>query len=218
MSHAEEQSLIHTSFQGDPDLSNMEKYDVYSTVTPVAEPNYLTYQDNKDGSFIAPPNAPNYIQSGQTTYVPYAAINLSEASHYLNQQDLPTARHPSSDEVAWVTPFWQSYSLIYVLLLLGIMAAISHHLFYSSLVGKEAVGQLKMLRYGTALSYIVKASLVGAVVISFRQQVWATCSRKALSISAIDSLFVAGNDPLGLLNLEIFSKAKVAVFLVAIVW
>lgn len=199
---------------------------MYTTVNSVSEPTSLIYQHPKDVSFIHPPDAPNYILSGQTTYVPYATVTLSETNHYPNQQPNNQDFYPSSeaqtyalsDQVAWVAPFWQSYSIIYVLLLLGIMAAISHHVFYSSLVGKEAVGQLKMLRYGTALSYIAKASLVGAVLIAYRQQVWATCSRKPLSISAIDSLFVAGSDPLGLANLEIFSKAKVAVFLVAIVW
>ncbi|KAF2671813.1 hypothetical protein BT63DRAFT_180532 [Microthyrium microscopicum] len=123
-----------------------------------------------------------------------------------------------SDQPKWVSHSWRSFSIIYALLFIGIAGALSHHFLYASLVGKEASGQVKYVRAGTALSYLTKASLVAAVLVAYRQQVWATCSRKALSISAIDSLFSAGTDPFGLANLEIFSKAKIAVFLAAIAW
>jgi hypothetical protein len=107
---------------------------------------------------------------------------------------------------------------MYVLFALGIAGAISHHAFYASLSGAEAQDQLLMLRYGAVLAYLTKACLVSSAVWAFRQQIWATFQRKLISIAGIDSLFAAMEDPSEAVNLELLRKAKVAVFLAAVVW
>lgn len=107
---------------------------------------------------------------------------------------------------------------MYFLFLIGSGGAIAHHFFYQSLDGQEAVDQLQMFRYGTALAYFTKAALVGSVALAFRQQIWATFRRKMLSISTIDSLFSAMDDLVWILSPEIYHSAKVALLLIIVVW
>jgi hypothetical protein len=107
---------------------------------------------------------------------------------------------------------------MYLCYLAGIAVAFGHHAFYSSLVGKPADNQLLMLRYGAALAYLVKASFVAAVVLAYRQQVWATCQRKGLKMSTLDCLFAAADDLTALLNLEFMKMAKVGLTLALIIW
>jgi hypothetical protein len=108
--------------------------------------------------------------------------------------------------------------MMYFFLALGIAAAFSHHFFYASLAGREAKNQLTMLRYGAALAYVTKASLIASVVLAYRQQIWATFRRKTLAVTTVDSLFAATEDVAAMFNLEVLLKAKVAMFMVAIVW
>lgn len=63
---------------------------------------------------------------------------------------------------------WFLPSSMVTLLFLGVLGAVAHHLFYQSLDGKEAKGQLMMVRIGTALAFFTKAMLVGSVVVAYR--------------------------------------------------
>jgi len=98
------------------------------------------------------------------------------------------------------------------------MAAISHHLFYASLANKEAKDQLLYFRYGAAISYLTKAALASSVVVAYKQQIWETLQRKALSVAAIDSLFSAAEDVTALTTFELYKKAKLATALIVFVW
>ncbi|CZR68194.1 uncharacterized protein PAC_18093 [Phialocephala subalpina] len=114
--------------------------------------------------------------------------------------------------------WWNMPWMMYLLFILGVCGALGHHAFYSSLAGTEAHNQLQMLRYGAAIAYFTKASLAASLVLAFRQQIWATFRRKFLSINAIDSLFSGIGDLDALLNLEVFQKAKAAIFLILLLW
>ena len=107
---------------------------------------------------------------------------------------------------------------MYFLLIVGILFAIGHHLFYKSLNGKEATNQLRLLRYGAALSFLSKASLAAATVTAYRQRVWMTVRRKVLTVAAVDGLFAATEDLTALFNFELFKEAKLAMLLVIYVW
>lgn len=107
---------------------------------------------------------------------------------------------------------------MYCFLLLGIAGAISHHVYYTHLNGMPARKQNTMLRYGTALAYITKASLVAAIIFGLKQQIWATFRRKNMRVSTIDSLFASVDDPHALLNLELVTKAKTAFALAMLIW
>jgi hypothetical protein len=107
---------------------------------------------------------------------------------------------------------------MYALLLLGIIFAISHHVFYSRLAGTPAEDQLKMMRFGTLLAYLSKSSLVSAVIFAYRQQIWATVKRKNMRLRGIDNLFAAVDDLTALASWELMKKARVALALAVLVW
>lgn len=114
----------------------------------------------------------------------------------------------------WLSGSWTMYCF----LLLGIVGAISHHIYYAHLNGKPARNQNTMLRYGTALAYVTKASLVAAIIFGLKQQIWATFMRKKIQVSTIDSLFASVDDPHALLNFEMATKAKTAFALAILIW
>ncbi|KAJ2895441.1 hypothetical protein MKZ38_006586 [Zalerion maritima] len=115
-------------------------------------------------------------------------------------------------------PFWHKEWLLYLLFFIGIFGAIGHHFFYQSLHGQEAKEQRTMLRYGSVLSFLVKASLSSVAVLAFRQRVWVTVRRKMLSLEAIDALFAATEDLSSMANTEIVSNARIALLLALFVW
>lgn len=113
---------------------------------------------------------------------------------------------------------WLPCYSMYFLLLVGVLFAVGHHIFYRSLDGQDAMNQIRLLRYGAALSFLCKAALAAAAVTAFRQRVWMTVRRKVLSLAAVDSLFAATEDLPALFNLELFKQAKLAMLLAIYVW
>jgi len=107
---------------------------------------------------------------------------------------------------------------MYALFWLGFAFAVGHHAFYTYLDGKAADDQIRMMRFGGLLSYAAKASLVGAVIFAYRQQIWVTVIRNVLRLKTIDSLFAAVNEPLSMFNWEFIKKARVAMCLAVLVW
>ncbi|KAL6710201.1 hypothetical protein ACN47E_009147 [Coniothyrium glycines] len=122
-------------------------------------------------------------------------------------------------EIAHWHIYWTTPALIVFLFLAGVAAAAGHHFFYASLNGQPAVEQLKMVRYGTALAFFVKSTLVGCVIMCNRQRIWYTFRQKAMTISGIDGLFSACEDPTQFfLNWEMIKMGKVATFMAACSW
>jgi len=107
---------------------------------------------------------------------------------------------------------------MYEMLVVGVVLAASHHVFYTRLDGQPATDQLKMMRYGNLLAYASKSFLAAAIMFAYRQQIWATVRRKTLMLGTIDSLFAGVDDPRAMLNLEFVKKAKVAFGLAAFAW
>ncbi|RSL78263.1 hypothetical protein CEP51_008367 [Fusarium floridanum] len=144
-------------------------------------------------------------------------VDVNGHGAYPAQQPLPKfqkravwLRFPSS-------PWLSTYSM-YFFLVVGVCFAIGHHFFYSSLDGEVVDDQLRMLRWGTALAFACKASLTAAVLSAFDQQVWATVRSSFLSVVALDSMFAATENPLDMLNLELLTKAKMAVAMALFGW
>jgi hypothetical protein len=104
------------------------------------------------------------------------------------------------------------------LFILGVVGAISHHLFYLSLDGDAAVDQLMKIRYGTALAFFTKMTLAGSVVIAYRQRIWYTLRGKAMTLGAIDGLFAAVEDPTAFCNWEMLKNAKLATVMALATW
>jgi hypothetical protein len=63
---------------------------------------------------------------------------------------------------------WFMPTAMLCLLLAGVFGAFGHHMYYKSLNDKDAKDQLMRVRYGTALAFFTKASLVGSVALAYR--------------------------------------------------
>lgn len=122
-------------------------------------------------------------------------------------------------EIAQWHVHWTTPAIIVSLFIAGVLAAIGHHLFYAHLHGSPATEQLKMVRYGTALAFFVRSTLVGTVIICNRQRIWYTFRRKAMTINGIDGLFSATEDPTQFfLNWEMIRNGKLATLMAACTW
>jgi hypothetical protein len=88
---------------------------------------------------------------------------------------------------AWGVHWWPSFCMI-SLFVSGVVGAIAHHTFYRLLDGKEANNQLWMGRIGTGMAFYTKASLVGCVVLSYKQRIWYSLRRRGMTVGAIDGL------------------------------
>lgn len=124
-----------------------------------------------------------------------------------------------SGEIARWHIHWTTPALIACLFVAGVAAAIGHHIFYEWLNGKPATDQLKMIRYGTALAFFVKSTLVGTAIMCNRQRIWRTFRVKAMTIDGIDGLFSAPDDPTQFfLNGEMWRNGKLATFMALCCW
>ncbi|OCL13600.1 hypothetical protein AOQ84DRAFT_263660, partial [Glonium stellatum] len=121
-------------------------------------------------------------------------------------------------EIAHWNIHWETPAVIIVLFVAGLMGAIGHHLFYTHLDGKPAEDQLQKIRYGTALAFFTKSTLVGSVVMSYRQRIWHTFRKKAMTISAIDGLFSATENLAEFRKWEMLRNAKLASFMAVTSW
>lgn len=121
-------------------------------------------------------------------------------------------------EVAvWGIHWWPPFGMV-SLFVLGVIGAISHHAFYKSLDGQEATDQLRKIRYGTALAFFTKTTLVGSVIIGYRQRIWYTFRRRAMTLGAIDGLFAVIEDPTTFCNWEMIKNAKLAALMALATW
>jgi hypothetical protein len=122
-------------------------------------------------------------------------------------------------EIAQWHIHWTTPALITCLFVAGVAAAVGHHFFYTWLNGKPATDQLKMIRYGTALAFFVKSTLVGTAIMCNRQRIWRTFRDKAMTIDGIDGLFSAPDDPTQFfINGEMWKNGKLATFMALCCW
>lgn len=105
----------------------------------------------------------------------------------------------------------------------GLGCAIGHHVYYTLHDDTPAVNQIKHVRIGTFLAFMTRACLIGASVIAFKQRVWYTVRRKSMKLCGLDALFGVVEDPMAFFwpmdaAREMLSKAKLASFMVLIIW
>lgn len=112
-----------------------------------------------------------------------------------------------------------------VLLMAGALLVVGHHLYYTALDGKTVTelgernwGQQFNLAVGTALAFLVKASLVSAVSAAYAQHFWLDVRDKFLPVSGIDSRFTALSSIFSMFDLPYHGKAKTGTILAVLTW
>lgn len=132
-----------------------------------------------------------------------------------NCQILPIDAGSSEKYVKWGVS-WQTPTLIMLYALSGIVLAISHHLYYQRLDGTLAGSsdrQQWSSRIGIGFSFLVIALFKAACDQAYTQLIWMLIKNDAYSLDSVDKLFSLTRDPVGLLSLELFKTAKLAILL-----
>ncbi|KAH7371716.1 hypothetical protein BKA66DRAFT_443910 [Pyrenochaeta sp. MPI-SDFR-AT-0127] len=143
-----------------------------------------------------------------------------------NDNDVPTQleghprKTPPSLLYRWRSS-WQAPVTMLGLLLLALCLALGHHFFYTSLRGTRTpdnFSQQLNTAYGTALAFLVKAALVGAVASAYTQYMWFDFRAKFFKISTIDSKFTALSSIFSLLDPQFISKSTIGAILALLCW
>jgi len=117
---------------------------------------------------------------------------------------------------------WKSYTIMLLLLLLGLLAALGQHGFYTYLNGREVdqttISQTWVIRVGTAFAFLCKTALVAAIGISFSHGFWYSVRRKSIPISAIDAIYGVLQNPLQFFAKDFLVTTKVLGLLAAVCW
>jgi hypothetical protein len=107
---------------------------------------------------------------------------------------------------------WRSFAIMFLLLIIGILAAVGQHLFYSYANGKLEeefpISQDWVIRVGTAFAFLFQTVLVAAVGSAFTQRFWFAVRRESLAIGSIDAMFSVLGDPRQFFNTEFIFKTK----------
>ncbi|KAH8892357.1 hypothetical protein GQ53DRAFT_619752, partial [Thozetella sp. PMI_491] len=105
-------------------------------------------------------------------------------------------------------------------LLLGILVAVAHHLFYRSLDGQVVSSddqQEWFFRIGTGLAFASRILLAIAVGLSYTQVLWYTLRTQSVSLEGLDSLFGAANNVWHLTTWELWKKGPALAIIAVII-
>ncbi|KAF7557586.1 hypothetical protein G7Z17_g623 [Cylindrodendrum hubeiense] len=155
--------------------------------------------------------------------VAYTRVNTTKST------DPPQPYSPTEEvKTAQWRVGWQTPAKMLGFLALGIISALGHHLYYSSLDSTPVraredgaqtwTTQEWISRYGIALAFTTKTFLACAVAIAYKQRIWTNFRRRPYSVSGINAIYDATTDILSFMNWEFIWKAKMATFLAALTW
>ncbi len=116
---------------------------------------------------------------------------------------------------------WKAPSLIVFAFIVGITAAIGHHVFYSSMNGRIVESELQqqvVTTTGTALAFLVKVLLAVSSGTAFTQCLWFSMRSQAANIQQLDSMFGVLSNPLEFLNLRFWLGHPVLTITAATTW
>jgi hypothetical protein len=153
----------------------------------------------------------------------------SSASDPLIRRQSNTSSRPSPKQakvkttlspVEWGVTTWQWSSMV-LTTLAGIVLAILHHVYYTtlnnSLAGSSSRQQWS-INIGTAFAFSVVALFKTSSDAAYDQYIWRVVKRKSISVGALDNLFALTNNPFGFFDWELWNKAPLAVLLALLCW
>ncbi|EHK24942.1 uncharacterized protein TRIVIDRAFT_31057 [Trichoderma virens Gv29-8] len=126
---------------------------------------------------------------------------------------------------------WRSPTSMIGLFVGATCAAVAHHLYYDSINGAEVVivrnewtlqavrdSQEWKLRFGAGLAFLAKAMFAASVIVAYEQRAWLTARNKAVTVSGLDAMFSAAQNPLSFFSLDFLRKAKAGAIMALLVW
>lgn len=116
---------------------------------------------------------------------------------------------------------WRTPSFIVLTFTTGILLTLAQHFWYKFLHHRPTYDEGEKFRwvlYGRALAYLSKVAFGGCCILVFRQRIWRTFRKQALSVLSIDQLFGATDDPSLFINWETISNAPLAVAIAIVFW
>ncbi|PNP80443.1 hypothetical protein FNYG_06042 [Fusarium nygamai] len=195
---------------------------MFSSLRP--PPSYVENDRERDERSIAAtddimllrPDERHEAQTSQSSGL--ASDEIKPVKHGIKFPGLAFMKRRSDD-------FWKAWQVyrhkpwnMCLLVLVGTLFAVGHHLFYLRLDGKEALNQSLMLRYGTIVAFCAKASLGTAVTVAFHQRAWRVVRNKTARVDTIDSIFTANTDVFSLFTWGSVRKAKIGTLLALYCW
>ncbi|TVY80657.1 hypothetical protein LSUE1_G004906 [Lachnellula suecica] len=118
--------------------------------------------------------------------------------------------------ISWKTPF-----AILSWALVGFALAFGHHFYYMSLHGTKVGSSSRQnwaLRFGTAFSFLVIATLRASCEAAYKQHIWTLFKRKSFALDTVDKIFSATSVPWAFMSWDFVNNAKVAFFLAMVCW
>jgi hypothetical protein len=80
---------------------------------------------------------------------------------------------PSTSDVLGPQIHWYTPTMMILLGVAGLLGAVGHHLYNSRLQGRPVIGDAQWpQRWGVAMAFFVKMTLVGAVQMAVKQRAW----------------------------------------------
>jgi len=117
---------------------------------------------------------------------------------------------------------YRSLTLMVLLYLLGVATAVAQHLFYSHANGREidhfTLSQSSVTKISTAMAFLLKTSLVGAMCVVYSQRSWFSFRRTAISIRGIDAIFGILQSPFKFFVPEMLVRTPTLTLLALITW
>lgn len=117
--------------------------------------------------------------------------------------------------------YWRTPTTMIAAFLTGIIFAIAHHLYYSSMRGKLVYSSSQQewtLRIGNAFAFLVKTSFASTVGVAYIQHIFTIFKRRSLSVDALDSAFGGTTSIFNLASWELFVNLRGGFFIALIVW
>jgi hypothetical protein len=137
----------------------------------------------------------------------------SESQNGSGKPSNPQSRHATSHRTVII----MSAGLV-----LGVLAAIGHHLWYSHWNGKvvetASWSQTWIKNFGTAFAFLVKMFLAIITSTAFIQQFWITVKSKPVAVGQVDSMFTVLQSALQFLSLKLWLQNPLLASFAIITW
>ncbi|ATZ45633.1 hypothetical protein BCIN_01g03800 [Botrytis cinerea B05.10] len=103
----------------------------------------------------------------------------------------------------------------------GLILAIGHHVYYSSLNGTPADDSARQnwsIRFGAVFASLVVVCFKAITVSALGQYFWTVIRAKGLKISDLDKLYALTSSPIGIFSFSVFKNTTLAAAIGIIFW